>query len=67
MPRVTPTVLANIPRFYPAPWINNKEQEQHPTNIWYWMRESDKVLKKPSSCMEVQLNGITANKKLSSE
>ena len=52
---------ANVTKYYPAPWINAKEQETHPVNIWYWVREQNFNI--PRSCLEVQLRGVQRGKK----
>ncbi|XP_032217727.2 uncharacterized protein LOC5517368 isoform X2 [Nematostella vectensis] len=46
------TITGNDPKSYPAAWINEKEHERHPINIWYWMREGEYTV--PSSCLKLQ-------------
>lgn len=55
------TLIGNSKLFFPAPWLDGKDLEQHPVNIWYWIREPS--YKPPKSCLDVQLR-ILANNKL---
>jgi len=50
------TLIANSKIFYPAPWLDGTDLEQHPLNIWYWVREQSYKL--PRSCSEIQLRGV---------
>lgn len=49
------TLIANSKIFFPAPWLDGKDLEQHPVNIWYWVREQS--FSPPRSCAEIQLRG----------
>ncbi|PFX30175.1 Retinol dehydrogenase 8 [Stylophora pistillata] len=50
------TLIANSKLFFPAPWLDGKDLEQHPVNIWYWVRE--RSYSPPRSCAEIQLRGL---------
>lgn len=52
----SPWFSSNSKIFYPAPWLDGNDLEQHPVNIWYWVREQN--FKLPRSCLEVQLRGV---------
>ena len=45
---------ANSKIFFPAPWLDGPDVEQHPVNIWYWVREQS-FAGLPRSCAEIQL------------
>ena len=49
------SAAANSKIFFPAPWLDGKDLEQHPVNIWYWVREQS--FSPPRSCAEIQLRG----------
>ena len=51
---------ANSKIFFPAPWLDGPDVEQHPVNIWYWVREQS-FTGLPRSCAEIQLRA-TDNK-----
>lgn len=50
------SATANSKLFFPAPWLDGKDLEQHPVNIWYWVRE--RSYSPPRSCAEIQLRGL---------
>ena len=49
-------LAANSKIFFPAPWLDGTDLEQHPVNIWYWVREQS--FKLPRSCLEIQLRSV---------
>ena len=51
---------ANSKMFFPAPWLDGTDVEQHPVNIWYWVREQS-FTGPPRSCAVIQLRA-TENK-----
>ena len=64
------SAAANSKIFFPAPWLDGKDLEQHPVNIWYWVREQS--FSPPRSCAEIQLRGsyskpLTGKKTLSTQ
>ena len=56
---------ANSKLFFPAPWLDGKNWEQHPVNIWYWVRERSSAgsspTTSPTSSQRIQVQGNTVH------
>ncbi|XP_029206895.2 uncharacterized protein LOC114970596 isoform X2 [Acropora millepora] len=61
------TLIANSKLFFPAPWLDGKNWEQHPVNIWYWVRERTPAASSPTTSpttsrrIQVQVSPIRAH------